>query len=314
MKVNCGKRVLSKLAALFLFFTFFVSFVPYVSAVTIYPSFTDLTGKKGESFVKTITLINDSEETQTFLLEGADVRFSQEGVPQFLLVEDIPPDSILWWLSFDRGPYLLAPGEEEKITFSISIPDATDPGGHYGAILVSPFTPKEKDQSAARLESKVASLLFVNVEGEVDRSFSIASFSSAKGLYFSLPVFFNLLVKSDGNTHLQPYGMISVYNTLTRNRVAELLVNDDFKYLFPGTARILPVEWEARGLPPFWPFYFGKYRALLELKTATGPTVIAEAYFWVIPVKVIFILIATVLAAFLGLRLYGAYLVRRTRK
>lgn len=314
MKINCGKRVLSKLAALFLFFTFFVSFAPCVSAITIYPSFTDLTGEKGESFVKTITLVNDSEETQTFLLEGADVRFSQEGVPQFLLVADIPPDSILWWLSFDRGPYLLAPGEEEKVVFSLSVPDTTDPGGHYGAILVSPFTPADKDQSAARLESKVASLLFINVEGEVDQSFSVASFSPEKGSYTSLPVSFSLLVRNDGNTHLQPYGTISVHNALTRRRVANILVNEDFSYLFPGTVRSLPVEWEARGFPPFWPFYFGKYRALLELKTATGPTVIAEAYFWIIPIKVILILIATALAAFLGLRFYGAYLVKRTQK
>jgi len=312
MKVICSKGVLCKLFVLALFFVLFVKFTSSVSALTIYPSFIDLSGKKGENFKRAITLINDSKEPQIFLLEGADVRFNQDGVPQFLTIEDIPPDSMLWWLSYDKGPYLLAPGESKEIPISISISDTSDPGGHYGAILVSRLVLEDENQSAARLKSKVGSLLFVNVEGEVDRSFSISSFSSEKELYSSLPVFFNLLLKSDGDTHLQPYGTISIYNALNRKKVASFLVNEDFKYLFPGTARFLSSEWEAKGFPPFWPLYFGKYEALLELKTAEGPTITAKTSFWVIPFKVIFILVAMALAAFLGLRYYGRLLVRRS--
>ena len=313
MKIIRSKGLLGKLLVPALFFVLFVKLVASVSAVTVYPSFTDISGKRGENFKKALTILNDSEEPQTFLLEGADVRFNQNGVPQFLTVEGIPPDSILWWLSYDKGPYLLAAGESREVPISISIPGAADPGGHYGAILVSRFGSGDKNQSAAKLESKVGSLLFVNVEGKVYRSFSVASFSSEKGLYSSLPVSFNLLVKSEGNTHLQPYGTITIRNALTRKKVASFMVNEDFKYLFPGTARSLPVEWEARGFPPFWPLYFGKYEALLELKTAESPTATAEASFWIIPVKVVFVLLAIALAAFFGLRYYGRRLIKKAQ-
>ena len=305
------------LSQIILVFSFFILLmgqtVSAALALTITPALTDLSVDMGERTEFTVTLLNDEQETTTILLESADARFTLEGIPLFLDIGNIPPDSLTWWLSYEPGPYKLEPGEEKEIPITISIPERATPGGHYGAILVSRgATAEEEKPVTIKLQSKVASLLFANVAGEVDRSFSIADFSSKEKIYRSFPVSFEVQLSNDGNTHLQPHGTIDISGGLWPAKTKErLLVNEDFAYLFPETGRTFTVEWKKKSPSPFWPLYLGKYTASLELKAVEVPLIAAKASFWIVPMPAILVLAATLLVVFLGLRYYTRRLIQQ---
>jgi len=288
-----------------------------VSALTITPSLTDISVQKGERVGFRLRLTNEEQEAVTVLLESVDVGFTVEGIPQFLSKGNIAPDSLVWWLSYEPGPYTLASGEEREIPITMLVPDSADAGGHYGAILVSRNVSDRVDQeSEVKLQSKVASLLFVNVEGRVDRSFSVMDFASTNTLFESVPVFFEVQLSNHGNTHLQPHGTIDISGGLWPAKTKErLLVNEDFAYVLPGLTRTFSASWQPaltrRGRPPLASLVLlGKYTARLQLVAEGTQAVEDQLTFWIVPYKLIALAIVSAVVVIIGLWL-GLGLYRR---
>ncbi len=254
-------------------------------AARLAPSFIDLSVDKGQQFTREITITNNEKEPFSFALEGSDVRFSTSGIPQFLSNADIPPDSLLWWLNYEPGPYALRPGESRTVPIVLNVPANAAPGGHYGAILVRNIGDQpsgDEKPTHVTLQAKIASLLFVEVAGKVERSLGITTFTTNRSLYSKLPIEFTVQVQNSGNTHLQPHGLITIAKSLTGKEVARRPVNADLAYLFPGATKQYNVTWRDNNDLPHLP-YFGPYKATLTLSADRVEPLRQTITFWIIP-------------------------------
>ena len=198
--------------------------------------------------------------------------------------DDLAPDSLLWWVAFETGPYTLEPGASQEIPIKIKVPQEVVSGGHYGAVLIKNLPTNQKVEAGSQiaLQSKVASLLFIDVVGSSQRSFKILSFSADQTLYSRPPTVFNLYLENTGTTHLQPHGVITLTNTITKKKANDLIVNEGFAYLFPGVAKNVQLTWDGQ---PDWGLekMVGRYTAVLDLTTEGVQPQRLEVTFWIIP-------------------------------
>lgn len=281
-------------------------------AFTVIPSYMDLPLEKGERVEKSITLQNDASESAKFSFEVADVKFSADGTPQFLPDPEPGANSLKWWINFDESMLELGPGEKKELKVNLSVPEAADPGGHYGAVVFSKINRQEQqDKTAVGVTQKLAVLMFLNVEGQVNRFFEIEKFSPNSTLNNSLPVKFTILINNKGNTHLQPHGVISVLDTWRNKQVGKVLVNEEFLYLFPQGNKLFEVTWaDPNPLGSIWR-YFGRYKAVLEMKAEGASDIKSEAEFWVLPANLIMLVSGISVSVLILLLLYTKIILSR---
>jgi hypothetical protein len=296
--------------------TIFLLFNPSsTKAITVTPSYSDISVDKGEKIARKITFLNDQVGDAIFNLEIADVKFSEGGTPQFLTSREIPPDSLRWWVSLESNTFELKSGESKEINVNLVVPSDAAPGGHYGAVLINTtFKTQQNDKTAIGLNQKVASLLFINVEGQVNRFLEIEKFDTNSSINNSLPVKFTLLLKNQGNTHLQPHGVIEIYDLFANKQVGQVIINEDFSYLFPQSNKFLEESWtDPNPLGSIWR-YFGRYKATLIMRAEATPEVRSEVIFWVLPGKLILGGVGIFLLLFIALGIYTRVVLRGVRK
>jgi hypothetical protein len=210
---------------------------------------------------------------------------------------------------------------------TISIPNYASLGYYYAVL----FIPKSAQTSSNVSEQiKGANAIFVLVDTNSTneaKQISLTSFSSLSGLYQFLPATFNILVKNIGNIHLIPQGDVYISRTLNGKVIDTLPINSNLGNILPNSSRQFTAIW-TDGLPSFeaktvdgqaltvkngqpveqlrWnfsepisKFRFGKYYAHLVLVYNNGNhDVPINAYltFWVIPWKLILIILAAIAA------------------
>jgi hypothetical protein len=313
----CLSKPGMKLLYLFSLTLTFLSLASFnqVEAVSLSPSIQDLLVKRGDNFQSKIIIQNDEPEELAVVLEASDVKFTTAGTPQFLGSQNIPPDSLLWWLNFDKGPYILKPGEKKEVILTISVPMETLAGGHYGAILASKvFDPNLQNTTGLALKSKLASLMFADVEGDVKRAFDIQKFTVDNQINEGLPINFEVTINNQGNNHLQPHGVIRVVNDFTAKEVGKLLINEDFSYLFANNQRSFSLSWDKYLISNPGIFYFGKYSAFLEMSAPGANQTASRLTFWILPIKTLILLIVAILLAVGGLIGYTKKITRAIEK
>jgi hypothetical protein len=103
----------------------------------------------------------------------------------------------------------LKKGVNQKVSYSINIPENTDAGAYFFAIVYAPKNSSEEDNSSKiKLQSRIASLLFVNVKGDTKKE-PILEKVSVKPTF--IDVFFDKIdisydVKVKGSSFYRPVG------------------------------------------------------------------------------------------------------------
>jgi len=304
-----------KLFLLFSVLTLFLFNTHAVEAFTVTPSYLDLSVERGEKVEKTVSIFNEATEAARFSFEVADVKFSEDSVPQFLLDQELGGNSIKWWVNFEDSMLDLQPGEKKDLKIRLSIPDGADPGGHYGAIVFSRVNPNpEQNKTAVGLNQKLASLLFFNVEGQVFRTFEVGRFGANSSINNSLPVNFTILINNRGNTHLQPHGLVTIYDVWRNKKVGQVVVNEQFLYLFPQGNKLFEAQWvDSDPLGSIWR-YFGPYKAVLEMKAEGASDVKVESQFWVLPGTVVMVFLGAGLLFITALLVYTKVVLSRHKR
>lgn len=251
-----------------------------------------------------------------------------------LLIKPTKADSYIDWVSFSKTNFVAQPGEWNTIKMTIS-PPADAAFGYYYAVLFSQDTsnikPGEKSSKLAGATATLV-LLDVKVPGE-KRKLEVTSFKTDHKLYEYLPVNFNIAVKNTGNVHLVPAGDIFISRGHNSKNLAVLSFNPNAGNVLPNSTRDFTVAWED-GFPAFkikrdandqivsdktgkpieelkydlsktGEFRIGHYYAHLLLTYSDGDKDIpieAEVGFWVIPWKVIGVVLLFVILVLLGLR------------
>jgi hypothetical protein len=180
-------------------------------------------------------------------------------------------------MSFD-----ILSGKEVSVPVFVTVPRGIEPKGLYGAVVFT-FRPAI-DMTSTRnanvvTESRVASLFYVRVSGEVKEEGKLVQFglfNDEKAVLSptnDAPLRFQVAYENGGTVHLNPYGRL----TLTPLIGSEQVIGIDPWAVLPGATRMREVDLRE-------PLRIGRYTAHLELNRGYGDIVDEQkVVFWVIP-------------------------------
>lgn len=309
--------------------------VPFVAAqaATISPPYFDYSINPGDTILDVIKIYNENTQNpltiypvvQNFTYKEG----TEEGTPAFYpAAEDPTGTALAKWITVDTKPIVVGPGQRANLPFSLSVPQNAQPGGHFGAILLS-TTPPAAEGGTVGITSQIASLILVRVSGDVKDLARVAEFGfkEQKLWYNYLPVDFFVRFENDGNTHLRPAGNLFIKNWYGR-QVAAIKVNEGFGSVLPKSIRRFEFGWKNVPNPPGkgdlmtelkkeWNnFALGKYTATLVLNYGASNQLLSEErVFYVWPWRLLTILGAAVIIVLLLvtllMRAYNKAVIRK---
>lgn len=267
------------------------------------PGKTELFLNPGDIVTKELYITNRLGRDIEFVIDIEDFTGSRDPRETVVLLGDKRgPYSLRDYLKPELKNFTLKQGQRMILPVIISIPADAEPGGLYGSVLVASQPAKSTSQAeadkatgGAKIVTRLGTLFFVRVSGDVKEEGVLKKFSAKLDKYFfeKGPIPFEVLFENNGNVHLSPYGTIEVKNLLGRE-VEQL--NIDPWFAMPDSLRAREVKWERE-------FLFGKYTALLKVNRGYGNIVDEMATtFWVIPWKMAVLAFAVLFLFILGMK------------
>lgn len=273
--------------------------------ITITPPLIKNNVSPSQAWRSNVKLVNNNSADISIYIKTLDFTSSEElGTVNFLPeIEEGNSSSeymLSQWINIDRGPILIPAFKSVEIPFTINVPESAEPGGHYAAILAGTRPPDGIDEKGAtiKVSSMLASLILLNVDGEIIEDGHIREFSTDKKVYPDPKVNFTVRFENKGNVHIQPRGEIVIYDYFDKEKKRlELNHNSEYGNVLPGGIRKWNFFWEGEnGI-----LEMGRYKA--ELVLAYGDkasnTLDQILYFWVINYKYLSILIGSILIFFI---------------
>ncbi|MBI2035868.1 MAG: hypothetical protein HYT12_04305 [Candidatus Liptonbacteria bacterium] len=163
--MNKKRLFLRVLIPCFLFLAF--SLIPVNAeeiGLGISKSIFDITLLPGSRHSDNVIIVNRSRELPlpvNIVLNLWDLKEGSEDI-EFVLVE--PTLNATRWFTLNSNNYILAPGEEKKIQFSITPPRDVSPGTYLVTMRFQPVLPPSYfEQGSSRVIPEIASLFFLRV-------------------------------------------------------------------------------------------------------------------------------------------------------
>lgn len=211
--------------------------------------------------------------------------------------------------------------EMQKLPVVLKVPKNAAPGGYWGVVRFT-ATPPEGSGTGVVLSASLGSLIFLRVSGDAKESMSIEDFYTAEpgkdakaSLFEQTPLDFVLRVKNTGNVHEQPVSRVNIKDMFGRD-VAGVNMNLERRNVLPGSVRKFtsPLDKGSLGTT----MLFGKYTAEITTNFGTGKqSVTAKIDFWVIPYRLIILIIVGLILLFFIIRAllrnYNRRITRRAR-
>lgn len=228
----------------------------------------------------------------------------EDGQPQVLTdTNEASPYSFKSWVS-GISDLEIDPQEQKTAAITVKVPADAAPGGHYGVVRYT-AVPVDLKDTGVSLSASIGSLVLLSVSGEVSTQANIEEFfvsqNNKRGSIFEkLPLSFTERIKNSGNVHIKPTGHVKVKN-LFGHEVAQLEVNKNGGNILPASIRKFDQTLEGKTM-------FGRYSAEMHLTYGDNQELMRTLSFWVIPYKLIAIIVAGLIIIItlirLGLRRY----------
>lgn len=250
----------------------------------------EVTVKPGEHITKEIKVRNESNTDRIINTDVVDfIVTDNKGTP--VRISKLEEKNNRWatsdWIQVGKQLKLKA-GETKSLMVTIIVPENATPGGHYAMILHNPNNEAvlSESGSSSSIETNVGTLVYVTVSGAIKQN--------AKVNYFTAPFFqeygpipFQSQIANLSDIHIKPIGQIKITNMLGL-KTAEINFNEKDANIFPYTSRNFENLLDKK-------FLFGRYKAQLKLTYGTaGGALLKTLAFWVIPWKLIVMLIAAI--------------------
>lgn len=270
----------------------------------------------GESRSQELMITNRAGGDRAFKVEVVDFKGSTEpGEVIDFSPEEKTPYSLKDYLHLEMEEFVLSHGERIRLEVSLEIPEDVEPGGLYGAVMVSASetdsgtagAEEGKAKGQMRIISRLASLFFVRVKGEALEQGRLLEFKALKSFYEKGPVHFSILFGNEGNVHLSPYGFIEIKNIFGKT-VKKIKVDPWF--VMPDSLRTREIEWSGERL------LFGRYTAKLSLNRGYKNMVdYGNFSFWVIPWKIVGgVVLVLILISWFIVWIGGRFEIRKKEK
>ncbi len=255
------------------------------STLVVSPPTFDLTANPGDTENESIKVENVSSKPISVATKVEDfVAVGTQGAVN--LTTQSNHYSLTSWVDVTPSSVTIPAKSSTIFNVVINIPSNAEPGGKFGSIV---FTTGSQKTSASTIAvaQQVGSLILLRIAGKADENATITSFTantSVKGQQSTIE--FSALIKDLGNVQVKPVGYISVNNMFNHKLIT---IPFDSKYVIPGASRQFPEYWHHG-------FLFGKYYANITLLYGTTNKIMSDSVsFWVIPWKLIIIVLAAVI-------------------
>jgi hypothetical protein len=277
-------------------------------ALEIAPPLIYLNVSPGQT-VQTQVLIRDvssaaldvSGQVNDFVASGED------GTPKVILNETTTdPYSLKDWVA-PLPTLQLVPKQIQTLSVTIHVPDNASPGGHYGVVRFTASAPSINGGNGVSLSASIGALMLLTVSGKITQNLTVQEFSvnhggKAGSVFESGPVTFVERLKNTGNVHVQPVGQVAVTDMFGR-KVGAVNVNLPPGNILPDSTRKFSQALDSSVIGN--KKLFGRYTAKLTVTYGTDKKVLTDSLsFWVIPFRLIAIVIIVLIGGFFGLR-YG---------
>jgi len=248
--------------------------------LTVSPPVNELSLDKGAKSEQTIKLINPTKSVVGVYPKVMDFRAKGEnGEPDFYQATDeMSKFALSKWLTFPQNKVVIAPDKFVDFKYTINVPQAAEPGGHYGVMFFASEPPEtRKDVTNVSLASMIGSLVLVKVPGAAVEKGFLESFNADKFLYLKNDVNLTTRVSNLGNVHFKPKGNITIKNIFGKD-IETLTVNESGGNILPDSIRKFTNQWKSEK------FLFGIYKANLSFVYGdSGKTLIGTSIFLIIP-------------------------------
>ncbi|MCX6728303.1 MAG: hypothetical protein NTV39_00835 [Candidatus Saccharibacteria bacterium] len=260
--------------------------------VQISPTLVELNASKGKTYSINLGVTNVTGTDLVYKTSVSDFGAAGEtGSPHiFIDTKLTPASSVITWV--DTAPqFSLDAHQSRTVTAQINVPANAEPGGHYGVIRFSGTAPK-LDRTGVGLSASAGVLLLVRVDGLITEKADLASFytsGSQSGKETSFfengPAYFVVRIQNVGNIHVKPVGNIEVKD-MFGGVVTNIPINKDKSNVLPKTIR----RFDDAKVNKDW--MIGRYTANLTLGYGSkGQAITGTISFWVIPYKIILIVL-----------------------
>lgn len=257
-------------------------------SLTITPPLFQITQSPGTDWNSMLRIVNAN--SYDLVVSASATDFHPDGETGNAVLEETPPADpsdtrrMSGWIILPQGAITIPRGKTADIPFTIRVPVNADPGGHYAAILVGTSPGDKQGGSGTSISSKVTSLIFFRVPGEVIEDGDIRDFFATERMVATPDASFSLRFENKGNVHLVPQGEIIITNMWGKER-GKIVINErtTFGNVLPQSTRKFAFDWHGESNP----FEVGRYRAVATLVYGDDgrKTVYRTTYFWVVPWK-----------------------------
>ncbi len=292
-------------------------------ALTVSPAKLEITGDPGTTVYGEIEVFNEQQDTRTFFSSFENFEpAGDSGTPYFIGATN----GLATWMQTQQS-ITLFPSQREKIPFTITIPEGTEPGGYFAAIFWG-STPPEQTGGGGEVSigGKIGVLVLLRVSGTVEEAAGILDFGTKNQQRFftGIPITFSYRVNNAGGDRIVPLGDITIKNTF-RLATKTLAGNKNEGSVLPGSIRKFETIWgepiQTEGffssVKQQWKeFHFGWYSAHLHLVWGESNTKVEQTFhFFVIPWQLLLIIVSLVLFiggfARIGIKKYNAWIIAK---
>lgn len=253
------------------------------------PGKIEITGDRGQKAAREMYITNRTSKSLTFKIEIEDFIGSRNPEETVVLLGDQKgPYSLKDYIHPEISEFTLKSKQRMILPVQITVPEDAQPGGLYGTLLISTVPSPDEIQKEAGMTTggnvnitRLGSLIFVRVKGDVKEEGALKSMVTPKGKFFqSGPIVFDLLYENTGNVYLNPYGIIEIKNIFGK-KIDEIKVDPWFA--MPDSLRLRELKWgEGKKM------LMGMYTAHASINRGYQNIIDkADASFWVFPWKIL---------------------------
>lgn len=113
------------------------------------------------------------------------------------------------WVTFEKKQVVLETGKEEKVGFTVNVPEGADVGEHSACVVFEDSEDEGEVKGGVRLHTRQAVRMSVTVPGDLRRNVEIVSFSvNPKDTIQQ----FSLQLKNEGNVSADVYSRVTLKN------------------------------------------------------------------------------------------------------
>jgi len=249
------------------------------AAVGVSPVTFELTGSPGDVIINQLKVFNPSTDTVIGIqMQVEDIAPTGEMGQVIVEPAETETYSIAQWIKTEPEEFTLNPREEKFVTFTITIPENVEPGGHYGVVLAGTKAIAGSGVIGTTIVERVGALVLLITPGEMKEELVVKDFS-VPGYSEYGPIDFTIKLENKGTVHIKPVASITITNWLGE-KVGEVQLSQ--KNILPDSVRKFEVSWDKKWL------FAGKYTATLTGNYGTSRSSFSSVVitFWAFPWKV----------------------------